>query len=121
MLIGLVILISGIFKYQLIAIASNSMVPVFSKGDGLLIEKCDVDNIEVGDILVFKNNNAVITHRVIKKEVVNNNVKFTTKGDNNKAKDEIISTSSNVIGKAHFAIKYIGYPTVWINEIFNRL
>ena len=120
-LIGLVILVSGIFKYQLIAIASDSMNPVFSRGDALFIEKCDIDTIEVGDILVFKNSNAIITHRVIKKEVVNNDIKLTTKGDNNKAKDDIISTSSNVIGKAHFAIKYIGLPTVWINEIFNRL
>lgn len=121
LLIGLVILVSGIFKYQLIAIASNSMMPVFSRGDALLIEKCSVDNIEVGDILVFKNNNSIVTHRVIKKEVVNNNIKLTTKGDNNKAKDDLISTSSNVIGKAHFIVKSIGYPTIWMNEVFNRL
>ena len=121
LLIGLVILVSGIFKYQLIAIASNSMMPVFSRGDALLIEKCSVDNIEVGDILVFKNNNSIVTHRVIKKEVVNNNIKLTTKGDNNKAKDDLISTSSNVIGKAHFIVKSIGFPTIWMNEIFNRL
>lgn len=120
-LIGLVILVSGIFKYQIIAIASDSMLPVFARGDGLLIEKCEIDEIEVGDILVFENSKAIITHRVIKKEVVNNNIKLTTKGDNNKTKDDIVSTSSNVIGKAHFAIKYIGFPTIWINELFNRL
>ena len=121
LLIGLVILVSGVFKYQMVAIASNSMIPAYSKGDALIIGKCDVDNIEVGDILVFKNNNAIVTHRVIKKEVVNNEIRFTTKGDNNKAKDDIISTSSNVIGKAHFVIKYVGFPTIWINEVFNRL
>ena len=121
LLIGLVILVSGVFKYQMVAIASDSMIPAYSRGDALIIGKCDVDNIEVGDILVFKNNNAIVTHRVIKKEVVNNEIRFTTKGDNNKAKDDIISTSSNVIGKAHFVIKYVGFPTIWINEIFNRL
>ena len=117
----IIILVSGIFKFQLVAIASNSMNPVFYRGDVLLIEKCDIDTIDVGDILVFKNNNSVVTHRVIKREVVNNSIKLTTKGDNNKAKDDIISTSSNVIGKAHFAIKYIGYPTIWLNELFHRL
>ena len=121
LLIGLVILVSGVFKYQMVAIASDSMIPAYSRGDALIIGKCDVDNIEVGDILVFKNNNAIVTHRVIKKEVVNNEIRFTTKGDNNKAKDDIISTSSNVIGKAHFVIKYVGFPTIWINEVFNRL
>ena len=105
----------------MVAIASDSMIPAYSRGDALIIGKCDVDNIEVGDILVFKNNNAIVTHRVIKKEVVNNEIRFTTKGDNNKAKDDIISTSSNVIGKAHFVIKYVGFPTIWINEVFNRL
>ena len=121
LLIGVVILVSGVFKYQMVAIASDSMIPAYSRGDALIIGKCDVDNIEVGDILVFKNNNAIVTHRVIKKEVVNNEIRFTTKGDNNKAKDDIISTSSNVIGKAHFVIKYVGFPTIWINEVFNRL
>lgn len=120
-LVIIIILVSGIFKFQLVAIASNSMNPVFYRGDVLLIEKCDIDTIDVGDILVFKNNNSVVTHRVIKREVVNNSIKLTTKGDNNKAKDDIISTSSNVIGKAHFAIKYMGYPTIWLNELFRRL
>lgn len=35
----MVVLVSGIFDYQLIAIASNSMVPVFSRGDAILCEK----------------------------------------------------------------------------------
>lgn len=117
-LILLIIFVSGIFKHQLIAIASNSMNPVFYRGDALMIDKCDINNIKVGDILIFQSDKRIVSHRVIKKYKVNDEVKLLTKGDNNKQKDDIIIDNSNYIGKGIFVIKYIGYPTVWLNEKF---
>ena len=117
-LIVLVIFTSGIFKYQLVAIASDSMNPAYYKGDTLMVEKCSINKIKVGDILVFMSDNRIITHRVIKIYKENDKIKFITKGDNNKTRDDIISDDSNYIGKGIFILKYIGYPTIWINEKF---
>ena len=42
----------GFFKYQPVAVISDSMLPVFARGDMIVIEKLDekdIDNIEVGD------------------------------------------------------------------------
>ena len=117
-LILLIVFVSGIFRHQLIAIASNSMNPVFYRGDALMIDKCDIKDIKVGDILIFKKDKRIVSHRVIKKFKVNDEIKFLTKGDNNKQKDDIIVDNSNYIGKGIFIVKYIGYPTVWLNERF---
>lgn len=117
-LIVLVIFTSGIFKYQLVAIASDSMNPAYYKGDTLMVEKCSINKIKVGDILVFMSDNRIITHRVIKIYKENDKIKFITKGDNNKTRDDIISDDSNYIGKGIFILKYIGYPTIWLNEKF---
>ena len=117
-LIVLIIFTSGIFKYQLVAIASDSMNPAYYKGDTLMVEKCSINKIKVGDILVFMSDNRIITHRVIKIYKENDEIKFITKGDNNKTRDDIISDDSNYIGKGIFILKYIGYPTIWLNEKF---
>ncbi len=117
-LLVLIILTSGIFKYQLVAIASDSMNPVYYRGDALMVEKCSINKIKVGDVLVFMSDNRIITHRVIKIYKENDEIKFITKGDNNKTRDDIISDDSNYIGKGIFILKYIGYPTIWLNEKF---
>ena len=116
----LVILVSGIFKYKLIAIASNSMHPTYSRGDAVIYEKINPENIEIGDILVFTKEGKVITHRVIKKQYKNNSYHFNTKGDNNDSQDAFTIEEASVLGKVDFSFKYIGYPTVKINEVFGK-
>ena len=117
-LIVLIVFTSGIFKYQLVAIASDSMNPIYYRGDALMVDKCSIKDIKLGDILVFKSDKRIITHRVIKIYKENDQIKFITKGDSNKTRDNIISDDSNIMGKGVFVVKYIGYPTVWLNEKF---
>lgn len=117
---AIVILVSGIFKYKMIAIGSNSMKPVYSRGDAIIYEKVSSEVIELGDILVYKKEGKIITHRVIKKWLSNNKYYFNTKGDNNEVDDNLDISSSDVLGRVVFKTKYIGYPTVLINEFFER-
>ena len=114
----LVILVSGLFKYQLIAIASNSMNPVFYRGDAIVMEKIDDNAIKVGDIIVFEHDGAMIIHRVI--EIVNpdsETIIYKTKGDNNNSPDPYIVSSDQIIGKFKIGIKFIGYPSIILQEI----
>jgi len=113
-------LVSGLFSYQLIAIASGSMEPTYTKGDALLLYKDSPDNIEVGDILVYKDGKKIVAHRVIKKTEYKNNLYFYTKGDANNAPDDGYIEKENVIGRGINIVKYIGYPTVWLNEFFRK-
>ena len=117
---AIVILVSGIFKYKMITIGSNSMKPVYSRGDAIIYEKVSSEVIELGDILVYKKEGKIITHRVIKKWLSNNKYYFNTKGDNNEVDDNLDISSSDVLGRVVFKTKYIGYPTVLMNEFFER-
>ncbi len=116
----LVILISGIFKYKMIAIATNSMSPTYRRGDAVVYEKINVKDLKVGDVLAFQTSNVVVTHRIVKIWHQGDAYYFTTKGDNNNTEDIIRPREENVLGKVDYIIKYIGYPTVLINEYFRK-
>ena len=119
-LILLVILISGIFKYKLIAIASNSMSPVYRRGDAVIYEKINVKELKEGDILAFQKNNIVVTHRIVEIWKQNGKYYFTTKGDNNNSIDNGKVEERNVLGRVQTSFKYIGYPTVLVSEFFGK-
>lgn len=114
----IILLISGVFKYQLMAIATGSMEPIYYRGDAIILEKVDSGAIEVGDILVYKASGGIITHRVI--EIVDEDDGkrvFYTKGDNNDTADNIGIMESDVKGVVRYIVKYLGYPTILFNEL----
>jgi signal peptidase I len=114
----LIILVSGIFKYQIMAIGSGSMEPIIYRGDAVIFKKVNnTEELKVGDILVFKNNNKFITHRIVSIDENNNTITFTTKGDNNDDIDEFVTHEEDVIGVVRIKIKYIGLPTLWLQDL----
>lgn len=120
-IVVVIVLISGVFKYQLIAIGSNSMIPIYKRGDSVIFKKVgikDLDKIKKGNILVFDRNGTIMTHRVVSIEYENNRYLFKTKGDNNKALDQFTTEEKDVLGIVKYQIKYFGYPTIWLSESF---
>ena len=120
-LLIIVLLTSGLFKYQALTIGSGSMSPRIEKGDVVIIKSVnDKSLIKKGDILVYNHDNKIIVHRVIKKIVSDDKVSFMTKGDYNNAKDSWVVKESDVIGIVEFRIRWIGMPTVALNELLNK-
>ena len=117
LLIIVVILVSGIFKYKMIAIGSNSMVPVFYRGDAIIYEKVTSNEINVGDVIVFKESNKIITHRVVSIDKKGNEYMIKTKGDANNTEDKFTVYDQALLGKVEYVVKYVGYPTLWIKEV----
>ena len=117
-LLVVVALVAGLFKHQIIAIASDSMRPTFARGDAVLVEKTTAEKIKEGDILVFKHEGIIITHRVNKIIVENDQLHFITKGDNQEEVDAFTTEEHQVIGRVVGINRYIGYPTVWLNDLF---
>lgn len=108
------------FRYFSVSIGSNSMHPVINKGDFVIIEKLsekEIYKLKEGDILVFKHDNIMIVHRIIKIMEVNGEKYFYTKGDNNDSNDGYPITENDIIGTTLINIPYIGYPAVEINEM----
>lgn len=120
-LVVLVCFISGTFKYQPIAVLSNSMLPTFARGDAVImkkIDKKDLKKLKKGTILYYSKEGRLIVHRIVSvKHTDDGKVEATTKGDNNNANDPWIITEDDMIGTVSFMIPYIGYPSVWVNEL----
>lgn len=120
-LVVLVCFISGTFKYQPIAVLSNSMLPTFARGDAVImkkIDKKDLKKLKKGTILYYSKDGRLIVHRIVSvKHTDDGKVEVTTKGDNNNANDPWVITEDDMIGTVSFMIPYIGYPSVWVNEL----
>ncbi len=70
-----------LFGYQLYYIKTGSMDPTLPAG-AIILSKTPADStsLEVGDIITFKKNNSIITHRII--EVIKGKgISYRTKGD----------------------------------------
>lgn len=120
LLVGLAAFMSGVFSYRPLAIVSNSMQPVYSRGAMVVIERTsDPMDIKVGDIVQYQSAGNTITHRVVAIDAASDGSGkrvFTTKGDNSPSKDPIISGGQiGGVVKAH--IPFIGYPTIWLREL----
>ena len=73
---------------------SGSMIPLLQIGDKVLVQSVKPAEIRVGDIIVFKNLDKFIVHRVIRKY---DSLSFLQKGDNTTTAE--IVRSEHVIGK----------------------
>lgn len=110
---------SGLFKFYFLAVGSGSMEPKIQVGDLVLVEKTkDYDKLKIGDVLVYKKENKVILHRIVKIDDSSGKYIYNTKGDNNKSIDSWDIQEKDVIGKVRFKIALVGYPTVWLNRLF---
>lgn len=121
MFVGFVL---GLFRNEPLAIVSNSMIPVFSRGDVVVVRKIDVEEakkIKVDDILQYESNGRFVVHRVIKiNENEDGSYTFITKGDNNNAPDSKPVTETQIRGIVKYSIPKIGYPSVWLSELFQK-
>lgn len=88
---------TNIFGYTYYSVATGSMKPVISPNDLIFVKI--TKNVSKGDIITFKDNGSIVTHRLID---INNN-KYITKGDANNTSDIGIN-KSDVIGKVVYVI-----------------
>lgn len=88
------------FSLSLSYVPTNSMEDTIKPGDYVLFSKASFDDVEVGDIIVYRSDEGsmegnFIIHRVVEK----NNDYLTTKGDNNPIADSEQITKAQVYGK----------------------
>lgn len=116
--------VAGIFKYKPTAIVSNSMHPIYDRGDVVIVEKLDRKkrkNLKKYDIIEYKLNNIIVAHRIIHIEKHNDgSILYITKGDNNNTADNEKVSSNQINGIVKFRVPKVGYPSVWLNDFFNK-
>ena len=120
-MIIVVMLVSCRFLYGILVIGSGSMSGAINKGDAIIFKQYKkTDNLKVGDIIVYQKEDIKIVHRLIEVKKVNGQYHFYTKGDKNQEADEGFVLEDDIMGVAKLRIKYIGLPTLYLREMFER-
>ena len=113
----IVMLISCKFKYGVLVIGSGSMTGTINKGDIILYEKYkNTDDIKVGNIIVFYEDDIKVIHRIIDHKLMGEETRYYTKGDANQKQDEGYRETKDIIGQVKARIPYMGWFTLWIND-----
>lgn len=120
LLISMVLLISCKFKYGIMVVGSSSMTGSINKGDAIVFEQYNGQELEEGEIIIFDKEQIVTIHRIKNVQILNGETIYYTKGDYNQQQDEGYRTSKDIKGIVKFKIMYIGWPTIWVNELFSN-
>ena len=98
--------VPDLFGYSPFSVQTNSMQPTISKGDYILVEECDAEALEEGDIITYftfiEGQRVVNTHRIV--GVINDNgmLHYQTQGDNketNPTPDDLLVSPGDIIGE----------------------
>jgi len=119
--IGIIWFAVGVFPIYPSVVATGSMEPTIKPGDMILVKKIsnmdEINTLKVGDIILFKRGNILISHRII--EILDTDeegVQFKTKGDKNSGPDTDLVKSADVKGLVKYVIPKIGLPTLFIKD-----
>lgn len=95
---------------QLYIVIGGSMSPTFEAGSLAIIEPIMHDAIQVGDVITYKGltSKSATTHRVVKIQNIDGELKFTTRGDANDVDDPTLIESQQIIGRVAFTMPYMG-------------
>lgn len=97
------------YIYKAYIITTTSMEPSIKENDVVIIKKCKDDDLKIDDIITFKSDNEIITHRIVgKAENGEEGYDYVTKGDNNKTEDSQTLTIDDIEGKVILKIPYLG-------------
>ena len=100
----------------MMTVTSHSMWPVLKRGDLIFIKAVDYEDIRVGSVIVFRHEDGMAVHRVVRID----DYTITTKGDANMGEDNPI-TSDDVVGRVPtigdrlVKIPFVGNIALWMN------
>ena len=101
-----------IIGFRTYTVLSGSMKPKIQPGDVVVITNKKNNDLKINDIITFKEDNDIVTHRIV--DIKDNG--YVTKGDNNNSIDYDIVPFDNVIGKVLFHIPKIGYVIEFLSR-----
>lgn len=92
-------------------IVSESMEPTIMTNDVIFISNISKENLKIGDIISFRTDDYINTHRIVKIEEQNGENVYITKGDNNRSEDRKPVKFKDIEGKYLFRLPGLGKVT----------
>lgn len=106
--------VPSFFGWKPFIVLSGSMETQISVGDIVIVKEVDTNTLKKGDIIAFKSNDIVITHRIDEVTIEDGKVKYITKGDNNNTRDEGTVLPEQVEGIFKYNIPRLGNLAIFI-------
>lgn len=113
----------AVFNYTPMIVVSGSMLPAIDINALVILEYCDISEVEEGDVIAYQFGDISVSHRVIEKQDLNGEIVLRTQGDNNDAPDYLETTKDTFIGKiviicnpAAKLFKHVVNPDLTINK-----
>lgn len=107
--------------YKNFTIVSGSMEPTIMTGDTIFVKEVPQYKLQKNDIISFKYNNIITTHRIVDITTENGKQKYITKGDHNNSEDEHKVSYDEIEGKFQFklsglgkVLKFLQNKVIWI-------
>lgn len=93
---------------QFKTVLTGSMTDTYPAGSLLVIRKVEPAKLELNDVITYHVYSEVVSHRIIAKKTIGEQLYFETKGDNNQVADEMPVSAENVIGKVIASVSNLG-------------
>lgn len=107
----------GVFPVYPSVVATGSMEPLIKPGDVILVEKVKPGfSYKIGDIIQFRQDNILISHRIVEIVKEEKSLGYQTKGDNNSGVDSQIVKPEDVKGRVLHVIPKIGWPSLFLKS-----
>lgn len=114
--IGIIWFTVGVFPIYPSVIATGSMEPMIKPGDVILVRKVDGNLVGINDVIQFRRDTILISHRVMDIIEDEEGKHYRTKGDNNSGDDSELVKPEQVKGKIIYVVPQIGWPTLLIKS-----
>lgn len=102
--------------YKPFIVLSGSMESQINIGDLVIVKEVDTSEIKKNDIIAFRYDDIVITHRVVNVLKKDNKIRFKTKGDNNNTTDDFYVTEDSVEGMYVTKIDGLGNVFMFLSK-----
>lgn len=109
------------FGYKNFTIVSGSMEPTIMTGDAIFVKEVPQNELQKNDIISFRYDNIITTHRIVDITTENGEIKYITKGDHNNSEDEHKVDYGEIEGKFKFkssglgkVLKFLQNKVIWI-------
>jgi signal peptidase I len=98
-----------------LVVTSGSMAPVFGPGDALLNRYVPARDVEVGQVITFRDHDRdlLVTHRVASVRDVGRQRQFVTRGDSNSGVESWSADRNERLGLVALRVPLAGYPLAW--------
>lgn len=108
-----ILIIPKLIGYEEMAVLTGSMEPKYPVGSLIFVKEENPEELKVGDVITYRlSEDTVVTHRIV--EINKQEQTVITKGDANDSIDGNPIPYSEIVGKAHFSIPYLGFISMSI-------